>query len=84
MAKRSTPATLSGVAIAPVRLVLTDAPDDWRALVEQIAELEDILLECGAVHDQDADHGRACLHSLLLDKRRQLRRIDVAVPRAAF
>ena len=65
--------------IAPVRQVLTAAPEDWRSLVEQIAELEDILLECGAVHDQDADHGRACLHSLLQDKRRLLRRIDVAV-----
>ena len=84
MANRSNPSTLPGRATSAVRLVLTDAPDDWRVLVEQIAELEDILLECGAVHDQDADHGRACLHSLLLDKRRQLRRIDVAVPRAAF
>ena len=72
---RATP----GLATAPVRLVLTDAPDDWRSLIEQIAELEDILLECGAVHDQDADHGRAWLHNLLVDKRRQLRRIDVAV-----
>lgn len=69
--------------IAQARLVLTDAPADWRSLVEQIAELEDILLECGAVQDQDADHGRACLHSLLQDKRRQLRHIDVAVSAAA-
>jgi hypothetical protein len=66
-------------ANAPAKLVLTDAPDDWLSLVEQIAELEDILLECGAAQDQDADHGRAWLHDLLLDKRRQLRRIEVAV-----
>ena len=63
----------------PLRVVLTDTPDNWRSLVEQIAELEDILLECGAVHDEDADHGRACLETLLQSKRRQLRHIDVAV-----
>lgn len=79
MGKRMNLSAAATLTAAPIRLVLTDAPDDWRALVEQIAELEDILLECGASHDQDADHGRAWLHSLLLDKRRQLRRIDVAV-----
>lgn len=79
MGKRMNLSAKSGLTTAPVRLVLTDAPDDWRSLIEQIAELEDILLECGAVHDQDADHGRTWLHNLLLDKRRQLRRIDVAV-----
>lgn len=66
-------------AVAPMRLMLTDAPDDWRSLVEQIAELEDILLECGAVHDHDAIFGRAWLQSMLMDKRRQLRRTDVAI-----
>ena len=79
MGKRMNLSAKSGLTTAPVRLVLTDAPDDWRSLIEQIAELEDILLECGAVHDRDADHGRAWLHNLLVDKRRQLRRIDVAV-----
>ena len=79
MGKRMNLGAASGLTTAPVRLVLTDAPDDWRSLIEQIAELEDMLLECGAVHDQDADHGRAWLRNLLLDKRRQLRRIDVAV-----
>lgn len=58
------------------------AAADWRSLVEQIAELEDILTECGALADQDADRGRACLHEMLLDKRRQLRGIDVGVPTA--
>ncbi|MBK6659732.1 MAG: hypothetical protein IPG43_16985 [Proteobacteria bacterium] len=56
-----------------------DAPTDWRSLVEQIAELEDILMECGAALDRGADLGRARLHRLLRDKRRQLRGIDVAV-----
>ena len=64
---------------APAKLVLSDTQDNWLTLVEQIAELEDILLECGASHDQDADHGRAWLQDLLLNKRRQLRCIDVAV-----
>ena len=59
--------------------MLSDTQDNWLTLVEQIAELEDILLECGASHDQDADHGRAWLQDLLLNKRRQLRCIDVAV-----
>lgn len=67
----------------PVSMATHDAAPDWRSLVEQIAELEDILTECGAVHDQDADQGRAWLHQRLLDKRRQLRGIDVAVPSAA-
>lgn len=79
MGKRMNSSATSGLTTAPVRRALTDAPDDWRSLIEQIAELEDILLECGAVHDRDADHGRAWLHNLLLDKRRQLRRIDVTV-----
>lgn len=79
MGKRMNLSATSAFTTMPTRLVLTDVPDDWRSLVEQIAELEDILLECGAVHDQDADHGRAWLHTLLVDKRRQLRRIDVAV-----
>lgn len=68
----------------PPRLVLGDTPADWRSLVEQIAELEDILTECGAVHDQDADDGRAHLRSLLFNKRRQLRGIDVGVQAAAI
>ena len=59
MGKRITAPSNARFAAAPVRLVLTDAPDDWRSLVEQIAELEDILLECGAIHDHDAAHGRA-------------------------
>ena len=79
MGKRIAAPSTAGFATTPVRLLLTDAPDDWRSLVEQIAELEDILLECGAIHDQDAIHGRTWLQNLLVDKRRQLRRIDVAI-----
>jgi len=79
MAKRIRNAGTQASLGAPVKRVLTDVPDDWLTLVEQIAELEDILLECGASHDQDADHGRAWLQDLLVNKRRQLRRIDVGV-----
>ena len=79
MAKRIKAAASPPCASAPAKMVLTDAQDNWLTLVEQIAELEDILLECGASHDQDADHGRAWLQDLLSTKRRQLRRIDVAV-----
>ena len=79
MAKRSKGSALRAPADAHAKLVLSDAQDNWLTLVEQIAELEEILLECGASHDQDADHGRAWLQDLLLNKRRQLRCIDVAV-----
>ena len=70
----------SAKASLGVQRLARDAATDWCSLVEQIAELEDILTECGAVQDQDADAARACLRQLLLDKRRQLRTVDVAVP----
>ena len=79
MGKTNKVQDLQPVATMPGRLLLTDTPLDWRALVEQIAELEDILLECGAALDQDAVYGRAWLQKILLNKRRQLRDIDVAV-----
>ncbi len=79
MADRRKAASTSGLASVAGKRLQEEATNDWRSLVEQIAELEDILLECGALQDLDADHGRAWLHDLLLDKRRQLRRIDVAV-----
>jgi hypothetical protein len=77
--KRNKIEETSSTAAMPGRLLLTDTPPDWRALVEQIAELEDILLECGAAHDRDALYGRAWLQKILVNKRRQLRDIDVAV-----
>lgn len=79
MGKTSKVQDLQPVAAMPGRLRLTDTLLDWRALVEQIAELEDILLECGAALDHDAVYGRAWLQKILLNKRRQLRDIDVAV-----
>ena len=79
MGKRNRAQEISSTAPQPGRLMLTETPSDWRSLVEQIAELEDILLECGATHDRDAIYGRAWLQKILLNKRRQLRDIDVAV-----
>lgn len=79
MAKKISTTAMNGPGMTPTKLVLTDVPDDWRSLVEQIAELEDILLECGAIHDREAMPARIWLQSLLMDKRRHLRRIDVAV-----
>ena len=79
MAKKSKAQDIPAVTAMPGRLLLTDTPLDWRSLVEQIAELEDILFECDAALDQDAVHGRAWLQKILLNKRRQLRDIDVAV-----
>ena len=79
MGKRNKAVEILSTAPMPGRLMLTDTPLDWRSLVEQIAELEDILLECGAALDRDAVYGRAWLQKILLNKRRQLRDIDVAV-----
>ena len=60
------------------RVILTDAPENWQALVEQIAELEDLLTE-NAPPDPDAHVGRAWLEQLLSAKRHRLRNIDVAL-----
>lgn len=79
MGKRIKAQDVPSTALKSGRLMLTETPPDWRSLVEQIAELEDILLECGAAHDRDAIYGRAWLQKILLNKRRQLRDIDVAV-----
>ena len=79
MGKQNRAQKISSTALKPGRLMCTETPPDWRSLVEQIAELEDILLECGAIHDRDAIYGRAWLQNILLNKRRQLRDIDVAV-----
>lgn len=79
MGKRSKAQPIAATDLMPGHLLLTETPLDWRSLVEQIAELEDILLECGAAHDRDAIHSRAWLQNILLNKRRQLRDIDVAV-----
>ncbi len=79
MGKRNKTREIASRSAMPGRLMLTDTAPDWRSLVEQIAELEDILLECGAAHDRDALFGRTWLQKILSDKRRQLRDIDVAV-----
>ncbi len=63
----------------PAKLVLSDAPDNWRRWSSRSRNWKTSSSECGAAHDQDADHGRAHLRSLLFNKRRQLRGIDVAV-----
>lgn len=60
------------------RVIVTDAPENWQTLVEQIAELEDLLTE-NAPRDPDAYVGRAWLEQLLTAKRRRLRNIDVAL-----
>lgn len=79
MAKRGIAGNLGAVATLPVRPSLSATPNDWRTLVEQIAELEDILFEAGAALDQDAIPGRVWLQRVLIDKRRRLRDIDVGV-----
>ena len=61
----------------PRQLVVTDTPESWSELVEQIAELEELLHDLE--RDDDADDLRAVAHvrALLNAKRRCLRAIDV-------
>ncbi len=58
-------------------LIVTEPPDDWRALVEQIAELEEMLSEISGSRDHQAEAGRPGIERLLGEKRRELRLIDV-------
>lgn len=73
---------VKGSADCPVErwirtLIVSDAPDDWRVLVEQIVELEEMLGEIAVCRDADAEIGRPALERLLREKRDELRRIDV-------
>ena len=79
MIKRASAGNLSAVATLAIRPSLSATPNDWRTLVEQIAELEDILLEARAALDQDAIPGRVWLQRVLIDKLRRLRDLDVGV-----
>lgn len=58
-------------------LIATAPGDDWYVLVEQIAELEEMLAEVSAACDHDAEVGRPALERLLGEKRSMLRLIDV-------
>lgn len=70
----STTRRTNGGLVRPARLEST--PRDWQSLVEQIAELEDLLGE-DRTFDPDAHLARDWLERLLDDKRRRLRDIDV-------
>jgi hypothetical protein len=61
----------------PARLVMTDTPDDWSKLVEQIAELEELLVEVSDGVDAAAVAVADRIRALLEDKRRLLHAIDV-------
>ena len=66
-------------ARCPSCLVVTDQPASWTQLVQQIAELEELLLELSA-GDIDAFAADAVhrIKALLQEKRQTLRAIDVA------
>ncbi len=77
---RTEPPRIQGDAFEtcwPARLVMTDAPEDWSVLVEQIAELEELLAE--AVDGVDAGTAGAAvrIRELLENRRRLLHAIDV-------
>ncbi|MEQ8232979.1 MAG: hypothetical protein RLW61_22145 [Gammaproteobacteria bacterium] len=61
----------------PSQLVVTDTPDSWTGLVEQIAELEELLNELEGGDDAHDLRAVAHVRALLLAKRRSLRAIDV-------
>jgi len=63
--------------VLPASLVLTDPPEDWCGLVDQIATLEEMLAEITGSGDRDALAGLPALERLLGERRRQLRHIDV-------
>lgn len=60
----------------PSRLVVTDEPGNWSALVAEIAELEELLADIDSVED-GSDDVVARLRQLLHARRRRLRAIDV-------
>lgn len=66
-------------ARCPSCLVVTDQPACWSQLVQQIAELEELLAELSG-GDIDAFTAEAMqrISALLEDKRHALRAIDVA------
>lgn len=61
----------------PRQLVATDAPQGWTELVEQIAELEELLSELDGEEDSHAQHALARVRQLLEARRRSLRAIDI-------
>ncbi len=61
----------------PRQLVATDAPQGWTELVEQIAELEELLSELDGEEDSHAQQALARVRQLLEARRRSLRAIDV-------
>lgn len=61
----------------PEHLVLTDQPEDWRRLVEQIADLEELLVELHDGRDVHASRTIGRIKTLLESKRRSLREMDV-------
>lgn len=61
----------------PQQLVVTDQPESWSMLVEQIAELEELLVDLDCDHDVHASRSMDRIKALLEAKRRSLREIDV-------
>jgi hypothetical protein len=61
----------------PRQLVATDAPQGWTALVEQIAELEELLSELDGEEDRHAQLALTRVRQLLEARRRSLRAIDI-------
>jgi hypothetical protein len=61
----------------PEHLLLTDQPENWRRLVEQIAELEELLTDLHDIRDVHASRTIGRLKALLESKRRSLREMDV-------
>lgn len=69
----TTPTTAQSTA-KPWRgpLVMTDDADDWRALVAQIGELEDLLAELDGENDAFSLQAAEQLKQLLTARRRSL------------
>ncbi|MEX2481819.1 MAG: hypothetical protein WD928_13255 [Gammaproteobacteria bacterium] len=61
----------------PQQLVVTDQPESWSMLVEQIAELEELLVDLDCDRDVHANRSMDRIKALLEAKRRSLREIDV-------
>jgi hypothetical protein len=61
----------------PRQLVATDAPQGWAELVEQIAELEELLSELDGEEDRHAQLALTRVRQLLEARRRSLRAIDI-------
>lgn len=61
----------------PQQLIVTDQPESWSMLVEQIAELEELLVDLDCDQDVHANRSMDRIKALLEAKRRCLREIDV-------